>query len=316
MGEIVTLRCLSLRCLSLRCLSLLFVLLVLANGCGGGGGGGSNTRSAFTLVQTIPVSGIGFLHSIGLDRSGAIYAGTLFEEGARGGVTRYVRQSSGEFVGSRLVEGASGSPIAVSWGSGRIFTMADRPQRQIEIYDPRGPLLKSIPFPIGASDIRVSNAGDVFVLSGGIVRLDEQGNQTGSFPLGQSFYGVVRLATDNEGNVAVLGQEDPQGGAAQPIKLRVYSPQGVLLREQPLLDESGSVFTELDLHGMTISPDGKLYITQGSGINRMQVFNYQTGKWLAKQTNIFDSVQDVAVDSSGTVYILGNEKVYVYRPTP
>jgi hypothetical protein len=313
MSEFVTLRCLSLRCLSLRCLSLLFVLLVLANGCGGGGGGGSNTRSAFTLVQTIPVSGIGFLHSIGLDRSGAIYAGTLFEEGARGGVTRYVRQSSGEFVGSRLVEGASGSPIAVSWGSGRIFTMADRPQRQIEIYDPRGPLLKSIPFPIGASDIRVSNAGDVFVLSGGIVRLDEQGNQTGSFPLGQSFYGVVRLATDNEGNVAVLGLEDVSG-VSLPATLRVYSPQGTLLRETPL-DERGGLTRGFFLRGMTIGADGKLYITRDNGPYQLQVFDYQSGKLLTTQ-KLTETAQDIVVDGSGNLYLLGGHQIFIYKSTP
>jgi hypothetical protein len=301
---------------------LLLPIQAVLTGCGSGSK--SELKDAFILDQTLTSQEGGFSQSLALDGAGNVYANSLFngEVGSyRSGITRYARQSSGQYVAARLAEetGRGTGPMAVSPVSGRLFVWTSVSHGQIEVYDSNGQRLRSHPFPLPVHDIRASNRGDVFILKSlspspeQIIRLDEDGNQTGNFSLGRTFFiGAVRLATDNDGNLAVLGGEDTNHVPTPPT-VRVYSPQGTLLRETPLAPQTFP--NGVPVNGLAIGVDGKLYLTEGGGPNRLRIFDYQTGQLLVTQT-IKPFTGDIAVDRNGMVYILGVGNVFLYRPNP
>jgi hypothetical protein len=182
---------------------LLVLSLTALSGCGSG----STPRPPYTLVRTLDGD---FHTSIALDAANNIYANSYFGSDSAitgSSVTRFVKQSSGQYVSERIGEGPrSTGPIAVSPITGRIFMRAGNVGGQVEVYDNTGKFLTATPFPGNERDLRVSNRGDVFVVSGGIVRLDEDGNRISSFSLGHRYSALsFRIATDQDGNVAVLG---------------------------------------------------------------------------------------------------------------
>jgi hypothetical protein len=287
-------------------------------------GCGSSKESAlkipYTLVRTLANTGGGFQYSIALDASDNIYANSNFHVGDGLGITRYVKQSNGQYAASRLVVVPNSmGPIAVSPTSGRLYALNHGTTIQLDVYENNGQLLTSKPFASPIWDIRASNRGDVFILKSlspsaeQIIRLDEDGNQTGNFNLGRTFFiGAVRLATDTDGNLVVLGEEDTNHVPTPPT-VRVYSPQGTLLRETPLAPQTFP--DQMTIQGLAIGADGKAYVTSGLGPFRLQVFDYLTGQLLAQMT-VSDASQDIGLGNDGTIHIMGIAQIYIYRLTP
>lgn len=277
----------------------LFLITVTTAGCGGGE---SKSRSLFTRVHRIDYSGLAFGFSMALDADNNIYAYTLTPVAGNRGITRFVKQSSGQYTSSRMVDG--GYPISVSPVSQRIFLQDNR---QIKVYDDAGQFITEKPRDF--LDITVSNRRDVFVLGGGIVRLDEDGNELGRFTTGRNYL-YAEIAADSEGNIAVLGAEDIPGVSDPPLILRVYSPEGTLLRETPL-EEQGFPF-ENDFDSMAVGMNGKLYLTLD--LTMIGVFDYQTGKSLGIQEGLEDTTGDIAVDADGNLYVMGGFQISIYKP--
>jgi hypothetical protein len=275
-----------------------FLLMVIVTIAGCGGGEESRPRNLYTRIHRLDFAeGLGF--SMALDSANNIYAYAP----STGGVIRFVKQSSGQYTSSSWVaEGAY--PIGVSPVSGRLFLQENR---QIKVYDSAGQFIAEKP--LDFLNLTVSNRGEVFTLGGGVVRLDEDGNERNRFNLGRNYLSAT-ISADPDGNVAVLGEEDIPGLLDSPLILRVYSPEGTLLRET-VLDERGFPF-EFNFDTMTIGADGRLYVT--ISLTAVSVFDYETGKWLGTQSGLEDASSDIAVDASGTLYIMGGFQISIYKP--
>jgi outer membrane protein assembly factor BamB len=288
--------------------SLCFLLLLLFVATPGCGGGGSQPKDLYTRVERVSYTGSFLSRSIALDADRNIYAftGTSVSGSPDARIIRFVKQSSGQYTASRVADGEF--PLAVSPVSGRIFVNGDR---QIKVYDNAGQLLTARP--LDFLDITINRRGEVFTLGGGIARLDEDGNELGRFPLAQNYL-YAQISTDADGNVAVLGAENVPGVSDPPLILRVYAPQGTLLRETTL-DKRGFP-SGYGFVNMTVGREGKLYITLGSGsfTSSLNVFDYQTGTWLGTQAPIEDGTGDIAVDADGNLYVMGARQISIYKP--
>lgn len=280
-----------------------FLLIATVTIAGCGGGVESKTKDLYSQVHRLtPGLELGF--SIALDSGNNIYAYTL---SSGGGITRFVKQSSGQYTASRAVDG--GFRMAVSPVSGRIFV---HDTDKIKVYDNAGSLLAEKPL-TPTSDLTVNTRGDLFAQSGDIIRLDEDGNERNRFTTGHS-YRYAEIAADMDNNVVVLGREDIPGASRPPLIMRVFSPEGTLLRETPL--EERGFPGGLDFDSMTVGRTGKVYLTYGNGSFNWSVlvFHYQTGKWLGTQSGLEDAAGDIAVDASGTLYIMGGFQISIYKP--
>lgn len=294
---------------------LVLLITLLTSGCGSSST--ATPKPAYQLVQTIIGPGF-FYRSIARTPNGEILAALATSPD---GILRYTPQADGQYSATTFTDRDSWA-MTCSPTSGRVFAVRDK---EVDIFDSAGQLLatKTLtvrPISFALSDVQANHLGDVFVLTDNrpdaeqVIRLDEEGNKVNSFNLGKEYGSQVCLTTDSSGNLAVVGQERNTNDPSPPTVLRVFSPEGTLLRETPL--DPRKLPDGLSPQGMTIGPDGKLYITEGLGPFILYVFDYQSGEQLIKQTDMKNASADIAVDSSGNLYILGGVFLHIYRPTP
>jgi uncharacterized delta-60 repeat protein len=284
-------------------------------------------------IATLGGASSDYGNAIAVDGSGNVYvSGFTFSSGAGNGdatIAKY--NSSGTIQWQRTLGGADtdyGYGIAVD-GYGNVYitglTVSSGAGVQdvlIAKYDTSGAIQWQRTLGGASTDtgnaIAVDGSGNVYVTGSTTSSVDvliAKYNTSGTIQWQRTLGGASNdiangIAVDGSGNVYVTGYTDSSGAGGQDVLIAKYNTSGGIDWQRTL----GGALSDFG-YGIAVDGSGNVYVTgytgsSGAGVQDVLIAKYNTSGAIQWQRTLggtsVDTVNAIAVDGSGNVYITGS----------